>query len=573
MVFFERIQKDAGGVAAAAWAAAVAVAVVLLLGLAIWAAPARAGRYHVYSCRMPDGEAAPADGWRGSTAPGSAPDTYEIESCREGGALVAALGEEAGHVADVDEARWAFETPSWDRLVGATLWRAAYLHGGEPDERARYEFAIAGPNEKSVFDGCAFAPRCESEGTLDAPIAEQNLVAMPANAGTILDFEVNCGPGGTGAECGHGFADSRGYAAAVFLFAADLVLEQAVGPQVDDVAGELVSAASVAGTSVVSFAASDPGSGVYEAVFTVDGQVVQRTVLDENGGRCRNVGHTSDGLPAFLYVQPCPFSLSSDVGFDSLLVSNGPHHLVVSLIDAAGNSATVLDRQITVDNPVALGPPNGTNASAGASLSASWVATRRQRLTSVYGRRHEIVGRLLAPGGVPISNALVEVEETPASGASTSASSHALTNAQGRFSLTLPTDVSSRSLRFIYRSHMGEAVANATATLQLAVRAGVTLSIRPRTVSVGHSIYFTGRLLGGPVPRDGKQMVLEARAPGGRWIEFDDVRTSPRGVYHASYRFKFPGPAQYQFRALSEPESDYPYTQGASNVVGIFELR
>jgi hypothetical protein len=65
--------------------------------------------------------------------------------------------------------------------------------------------------------------------------------------------------------------------------------------------------------------------------------------------------------------------------------------------------------------------------------------------------------------------------------------------------------------------------------------------------------------------------VLEARAPGGRWIEFDDVRTGPRGVFHAGYRFKFPGPAHYQFRVLSEPESDYPYAQGASDVVAVTE--
>ena len=101
----------------------------------------------------------------------------------------------------------------------------------------------------------------------------------------------------------------------------------------------------------MAFSASDPGSGVYEAVFSVDGEVVQSTVVDEDGGRCRNVGQTTDGLAAFLYVQPCPASVSADVGFDTTRVSNGAHHLVVSVIDAAGNAATVLDRNITVDNP------------------------------------------------------------------------------------------------------------------------------------------------------------------------------------------------------------------------------
>jgi hypothetical protein len=358
----------------------------------------------------------------------------------------------------------------------------------------------------------------------------------------------------------------------VYVFAADLVLEQEVGPQAGNVGGELASVASVSGTSDVSFTASDPGSGVYEAVFTVDGDVVQRTVLDEDNGRCRNVGQTSDGLPAFLYVQPCPSSVSADVGFDSSLVSNGAHHLVVSVTDPAGNSATVLDRQITVDNPGAPGPPNGTNASAEASLSVRWATGRGLRLTSGYGRAHEIVGQLSAPGGAPISGATVEVAATPASaGAAAAAMAGVHTNAQGRFSMMLPAGVSSRTLRFSYRYRAGEATPSASGTLALSVRAGVRLSISPRRVSVGKSIHFRGRLLGGPVPRDGKLLVLEARAPGGHWIEFDDVRTNARGSYRASYRFKFPGPAHYQFRVLSEPEADYPYSRGSSNAINVKE--
>jgi hypothetical protein len=65
--------------------------------------------------------------------------------------------------------------------------------------------------------------------------------------------------------------------------------------------------------------------------------------------------------------------------------------------------------------------------------------------------------------------------------------------------------------------------------------------------------------------------VLEARSPGGAWIEFSVIRTGPRGRFHGSYRFRFPGPADYQFRAVSEPESDYPFAAGSSNVVGVHE--
>jgi hypothetical protein len=66
-------------------------------------------------------------------------------------------------------------------------------------------------------------------------------------------------------------------------------------------------------------------------------------------------------------------------------------------------------------------------------------------------------------------------------------------------------------------------------------------------------------------------LVLEARSPGGSWLEFDVVRSDARGRYRARYRFKFAGPASYQFRVLCEAEADYPFATGSSRVVGVFE--
>jgi len=65
--------------------------------------------------------------------------------------------------------------------------------------------------------------------------------------------------------------------------------------------------------------------------------------------------------------------------------------------------------------------------------------------------------------------------------------------------------------------------------------------------------------------------VLEARSQGSPWLEFEVIRTDARGRFHASYRFRFPGPAVYQFRVLSEPESDYPFAAGFSKVVAVRE--
>jgi hypothetical protein len=577
---FERMSKRALRVArllavviAAMAPVTVATAAVTASALTVTAvartASALAGKYDVYSCRTPSGESAPADGWSGSE---TGAESFAEDTCAQpGGALVAALGDQTTHVANADRATWAFESPAVERLAGATLWRAGYL-SGRTGENATYQFWFAGPTDTDVFGECLFVEHCSGLGEPGQPLSTANQLAVPAaNLGSQLSVNVSCATGLPKAECQDGERDANDYAAVVYLYAADLTLEQSSGPSASDVSGELASAPTVSGTSDVAFSASDPGSGVYEAVFSVDGRVVQSTVVDENGGRCRNVGQTTDGLAAFLYVQPCPASVSADVGFDTTRVANGEHHLVVSVIDAAGNAATVLDRNVTIDNASPPGGPNGTNASPSAALAVAWKATRGERLASGFGRAQTIVGRLTGAGGVPIGAAQVNVTSTPGyAGARTAAMASVRTDADGRFALRLPADSSSRTLRFEYSDDL-DSPPVVTKVLTLSVRAGVSLSIAPRTASVGSSVHFSGRLRGGPIPKGGKLLVLEARSPGGAWLEFDVIRSDARGRFHASYRFKFPGPADYQFRLLCEAEADYPFATGSSNVVGVFE--
>jgi hypothetical protein len=550
------------------------VAIVASIAFVIAGAVACAGEYHVYSCRMPSGASAPVDGWGGSVAEESAIDTYVIDTCPQGGALVAALGDQTGHAANIDLATWAFHAPDGDRIAGATLWRTGSTQGGEVLD-ASYQFWLAGPTAPEIFDECVFTQRCPTKGDPANPMSGVNRVALPdVNLGSAIYASVSCG-GGAGRECPAGAGDSNGYAAAVYLDASDVTLEQPAGPHASAVTGELASASTIRGQSDIAFDAIDPGAGMYEAQFSVDGRVVQKTVLDDNGGRCRDVGETTDGLPAFLYVQPCLPSVSADVGFDTTRVANGVHHVIVSALDAAGNAAPVLDRTLTVDNPPQPGipgPANGTNASTQATLSVRWQGTKKVALTSGYRKTQVVTGRLTAPGGAPISGATIDVRASPSyAGATTVTMASPRTDANGRFSIRVASGTSSCVLRLAYRAHLGDALPVATRTLRLNVRAGVSLRVAPHTANAGSEIHFGGRLRGGPIPRGGKQLVLEARSPGSSWIEFKVVRTDRHGHFHASYRFKFAGPADYRFRVRSEAESDFPFAAGSSNVVGVHE--
>ena len=384
-----------------------------LAGL-ISAPVATAAQYQVYACRTPSGEAALADGWSASGA--GAYDNYEKNTCGTGGALTAALGDATPHLADVDQAMWALSVPADETMVGATLWRAGDTDGGEGSD-ATYEFLLAGPEESKIFSSCVFQFGCTSVGDRADPLAAANRVPVPAaNLGAHLYLSASC-EGLMGVQCPAGHGDASGYAAVVDLYAADVTLEQTAGPSAEEVRGPLATETPVDGLSDVLFNASDPGAGIWEVTFNVDGKVVQSTVPNENGGRCRNVGQTTDGLPAFLYLQPCPKTESMGVGLDTTVLSNGEHHLIVSVIDPAGNSAIVLDREIDVENGPPAAPASPATPASPKPVARPAPKRRERARVTLSVEPHEVnlrqrihfSGRVLG-GHIPIIGKLLLLE-------------------------------------------------------------------------------------------------------------------------------------------------------------------
>jgi hypothetical protein len=546
------------------------------------AGTAWAGQYDVYSCHTPSGASAPIKGWSPWVTPDGEWDQFAIETCKKpGGALIAALGQETVHNANLEKAQWEFAPPSGEAMAGATLWRAGDNAGGGVAGQY-YQFGLAGPTESEPFDSClSVHENCSGLGNLNEPISPSNLYVVPRpNLGGRLYAFASCG-GEPPKVCSGGKGDENAYAVAIYVYAADITLEQPNGPTATSVAGSLATASSVAGSADVAFDATDSGSGVYQAVFAVDGSVVQATTLDENGGHCASAGTAPDGRPAFLEPQPCLPDVSVDVPFDTAGLPNGDHQLVVTVTDPAGNSAVVLDKTIDVVNPTSQeggtrarvqGQPNGTNASAQADLAAGWLGSKRARISGPYGKAHTIAGHLTAPGGEPIAGAQLECDATAAyAGARAAPFACPKTDSAGRFELKIPAGAGSRTIELAYKARTGEPVPVATRTLGLVVRAGIRLRVAPQTTSVGKTIHFMGIVLGGPQPKGGKPVVLEARSPGGPWIEFDVVRATAKGRFKDAYTFKFGGPVSYTFRAVCEAEADFPYATGASDLVRVFE--
>jgi hypothetical protein len=526
--------------------------------LLVLAAAAHAGRYHDYSCRTPSGASAPVDGWSGSTS--GVHFTYVENTCSQGGALIGALGDQpAERQANTDVATWTLEVPSPERLAGATLWRAANTAGGAAIN-GTYQFWFAGPTETSIFDECLAVLGCTGQGNSALPLAAENRLVVPVpNLGSHLYMKTSCG-GVNEYKCPVGLGDPHGYSSVVYLFAADLVLEQNEGPSASNVSGPLATENPVHGTSDVVFSSTDPGAGIYAALFSVDGTVVQSALVNENGGHCRNVGQTTDGLAAFLYAQPCLKSVTAAVGFDTTAVSNGTHHLIVSVADPAGNTATVLDRSVVVQNELGI---CNAECDGHASLRAADPRLLRGTLVRRYvNSGFTLTGQLVDHAGVPMKGAMIELRQQASyPGAPSVLVGRTTTNPKGDWKLRVPRGPS-RLITVGYRSRSN----NPTFATQLQYRESVAAGVRlsaPRRVSPGRAFAFRGRLAGGYIPPGGALVSLEIFF-GGEWREIALLRTNRRGAFAYRYTFAAIGPATYRFRAQLPHTIGYPFASGAS---------
>jgi hypothetical protein len=541
------------------------VSAILMLSLA---PAASAGEWAQRSCSYGTEYIAP-EGWEGKDIEGY--DEMPNDNCKTlGGGLsvdIAPIG--AGYMTHAGEI-WAYKPPAGSTIAGGTL---------SVDMTAREGVALIGAKVKgSVVE----LGRCESPGCFhyirDLPITAVGATEIYEQAACFGKDGVCHPPEG---EPFNHEGDGM-FSAEAELSSAQILLSTSAVPTASGLSGTLLNG-TVTGKATLSFTATDSaGPGIYQVRVKVNGEQVLAETPNLNEGKCVSTG-TSEGARAFNYAQPCPTETPVHAEINTAGLPDGTHALTVELEDAAGDVATVYSGTLSTLNHLAStilqpapvrGPANGTPASESAVLIAHWNGESGKtagRLTSPYGRSHELTGRLTTATGAPIADALIEASQKPSSlGAASSSMTDPRTNAQGSFTIGVPRSSSSTSIELAYRSHIGDTVPVATAAVTLGVHAGIALRIAPRTSSVGHTIVFSGTLHGAPIPPGGKQLVLEASS-GGEWIEFRTIGTNAKGGYRASYRFKFPGPVTYRFRVVSRHEADFPFLDGSSNVVAVHE--
>jgi hypothetical protein len=156
---------------------------------------------------------------------------------------------------------------------------------------------------------------------------------------------------------------------------------------VGSISGSLAEPAQISGTADLSFSASDSGSGLYRTKILVDDQPVGASAVDTNGGQCVDVNPTNSDEYEFPSASPCKHSASISAAFDTRQMSDGFHRIKVTVEDAGGNIATVLNKGITVGNRQVL--PDGPGAQPGqTSLPALTFDVSRRRLRNGQALRY-----------------------------------------------------------------------------------------------------------------------------------------------------------------------------------------
>ncbi len=548
----------------------VALACLLTASAGASLAPeARAGSYHVYSCATPTGRPAPTDGWSGSI---TGPFMNPVNACAEGGALAAVVNGTPAQPVNAT-ATWTFTAPPFATIAAATLWRIS--SSSDIAENAQTVAWFAAPNDSydsaDVFDQCR-QDNCGNVGNPSSRFDPANKVVVPASnltSATHLYMNAACG-GAIGWTCP---AVGSPYMVAAQLLAGDVTLDANSAPTASAVGGSLLGAQILNGPQNILVTASDPGPGVYGVVFEIDGRPVASPILNANNGRCRNVGGTSDGTSAFLYLQPCPSQVNSvDVPFDPSVAPDGPHDLAVSVSDAAGNLTTILDHHVIVDNSGAYttlltrGQCNGATCDDRAQLS---VTTKLSPTLSQHLSRSglSIAGRLADHAGVPIRGAQVQLIEQPsAAGAALKTTASVSTDQSGAWSFKVPRGPS-RLLRIAYFSHLKDTTPAAQLDYHERVYAALSMHAT-RRVRLGHSVVFHGHLAGGFIPHGGEQIQIEIRYLG-RWRTIEVIRTNALGQFAYRYVFSIGAGTSYRFRAVVRYNSAFPFIGAASRPVRV----
>ncbi|CAB4943937.1 unannotated protein [freshwater metagenome] len=248
-------------------------------------------------------------------------------------------------------------------------------------------------------------------------------------------------------------------------------------------------------------------------------------------------------------------------------LTSGRYAVRIRLTDCAGNSG-VVERWDGHGGQATLQLPLRRSMDLNASLEAAAGAARR---TVPVGAPVVVRGRLLGVNGQPAAGRAMRLEERIGMGEWRTVR-RAVTDALGRVRVSAGSGPS-RRLRLVVAGG-DDSLGAISRQLVVAVPAQATIISDRSALRNGQSVHFRGRVLGGHLPADGRELELQGYNPlKGRWqpVRTEGLRCDRYGWWHASYRFTATvgGSVTYRFRLRVAPRPDHPFAEGRSRVVAV----
>lgn len=528
------------------------LAVLLLVALGSFAlmlpGTASAGEWAQVSCSDASGPVS-TEGWSTGYLGGPTPSSGTWNSCdKAGGALKTADVSSGESQPSGMGSYWVYLAPAGSTIAGGSISASFQAPRGtvymaSPENR---------PLSADLLMSCTDSLCGYTGGPSATPITHTG-TGLFVDAFCVAPLgESNCpATGGLNAE--------------VSVFSADVVLQNNSTPKASGLAGSLLQP-TVTGTARLAFQALDPnGPGIYQATAKLDGTTFYSAVPASNGGDCAVLGTDSSGAREFQSSQPCPAEVPVDIELATSTIPNGPHHLTAEIEDVAGNTAVVLDQQITIENAlpnvVLSSPAPERGAANGIPASDNAILTATAREAKTYTRALSrsaitLTGRLTNSAGTPIKGAQVQLLQQPTSASTPSRLATATTSANGAWTFHVPAGPS-RLLQVAYFSHLLDTKPAATLDFHESVQGVVTMHA-PHRARLGHAVVFSGQLAGGYVPPGGESVQMEIFYSG-RWRTIEVLPTSSKGRWTYKYVFTLGAGTSYLFRAATVPNGGYPF--------------
>jgi hypothetical protein len=315
------------------------VVVVLSSTAALSASALAAGTATLWACHGPTGQPLGAASVTAATSGDGTAAPYAggcngQESALSDGGLQATFSRP--DPAGTSGASWRLAVPSGVSLDSLAVQRATTGFGGAQqlgDPQAYTAQTSAGVLETARLDDAS-----------DVPLAGQ-LVSDSAS-GDHVSLGVSCALDDA-SRCA---APASGGTVGVDIGSIALTVTDPSPPT--GAVGGLQDPAS--GALSLSIAASDAGLGLSAATATLDGSETSSVPLGPASCSDLSAPGPEIDLP---YDSGCPAVVTgASLDLDLSTVPVGPHHLVVTVADAAGNVTTLVDREITVEAPPATSP-------------------------------------------------------------------------------------------------------------------------------------------------------------------------------------------------------------------------